>query len=798
MSDNKNNDLMMNKKINKSRAEQLQNTLDTIYKRTHYTDNKDVSYLDSVKRRMDNSLNGLIDKTKMRTGDSNMSGLYSRTLAKDGENFDREIQHTLQDESMLHDIMDLYSQNMITRDQDREIDLVCKYMPKLEQAIDIKVDHIFSADHFKKDSLVLTVLNNKNKLDNFSTSNDKETDHNLDDLKKKYDLERFSKRLVKNTLKYGEQYVYVVPYSKALSKLLIKKTGSSILGENEILTEEVVNNIIDDSSTKLNLIYPLNEETRNICFTEDDCIIDSTIKDDKFNHFMNESKRHEQEIELDKLEVELNTTGVIPSVITEQINMMRILQENKALEEATAKFDIGMAKDSTLLKDIDKNFKKFLGNSLKAPQELSSDGFIDKNNIKENIDVPGCIVEVLEHTMIKPIYIRNMALGYYYIETEMELDANEQTTFSSTLGGLRPKRSQKDRQAQNTQTMDNTMLIRIAKQISRRIDSKFINSNQDLTKEIYTILKYNADHGNGKVTKIRVSFIPPEEIHHITFKKNEKTHRGVSDLDKSLFPAKLYSCLYISNTIALLTRGYDKRVYHVRQAVDTNITQVLLNVVNQIKQSNFNLRQIENMNNILNITGRFNDLVIPQNANGESPINFEVMPGQNIDVKSDFMNQLEEMTINETGLSIDMINSRLQENTATHLTMSNSRFLLKIVALQIDLAEMLSRLFTVIYNNEYNTEDSVQVTLIPPVMSNFTNSSQILAIVNELVASIDTMQMGYEQDETLRTIFRGELLKFYLKDTLPLEEFDKIEDSSREKYSLFKQQTDMAQQPQQY
>lgn len=798
MSDNKNNDLMMNKKINKSRAEQLQNTLDTIYKRTHYTDNKDVSYLDSVKRRMDNSLNGLIDKTKMRTGDSNMSGLYSRTLAKDGENFDREIQHTLQDESMLHDIMDLYSQNMITRDQDREIDLVCKYMPKLEQAIDIKVDHIFSADHFKKDSLVLTVLNNKNKLDNFATSNDKETDHNLDDLKKKYDLERFSKRLVKNTLKYGEQYVYVVPYSKALSKLLIKKTGSSLLGENGILTEEAVNNIIDDSSTKLNLIYPLNEETRSICFTEDDCIIDSMIKDDKFNHFMNESKRHEQEIELDKLEVELNTTGVIPSVITEQINMMRILQENKALEEATAKFDIGMAKDSTLLKDIDKNFKKFLGNSLKAPQELSSDGFIDKNNIKENIDVPGCIVEVLEHTMIKPIYIRNMALGYYYIETEMELDANEQTTFSSTLGGLRPKRSQKDRQAQNTQTMDNTMLIRIAKQISRRIDSKFINSNQDLTKEIYTILKYNADHGNGKVTKIRVSFIPPEEIHHITFKKNEKTHRGVSDLDKSLFPAKLYSCLYISNTIALLTRGYDKRVYHVRQAVDTNITQVLLNVVNQIKQSNFNLRQIENMNNILNITGRFNDLVIPQNANGESPINFEVMPGQNIDVKSDFMNQLEEMAINETGLSIDMINSRLQENTATHLTMSNSRFLLKIVALQIDLAEMLSRLFTVIYNNEYNTEDSVQVTLIPPVMSNFTNSSQILAIVNELVASIDTMQMGYEQDETLRTIFRGELLKFYLKDTLPLEEFDKIEDSSREKYSLFKQQTDMAQQPQQY
>ena len=98
---------------------------------------------------------------------------------------------------------------------------------------------------------------------------------------------------------------------------------------------------------------------------------------------------------------------------------------------------------------------------------------------------------------------------------------------------------------------------------------------------------------------------------------NDKSHRGVSDLAKSIFPAKLFTCLYISNTIALLTRGYDKRLYHVKQTVDTNITSVLLNVINQIKRSNFNLRQIENMNNILNVTGRFNDLVIPQNANGE-------------------------------------------------------------------------------------------------------------------------------------------------------------------------------------
>ena len=35
------NDLMMSVKLNKKRAEQIQNIVNDIYKRTHYTDTKD-------------------------------------------------------------------------------------------------------------------------------------------------------------------------------------------------------------------------------------------------------------------------------------------------------------------------------------------------------------------------------------------------------------------------------------------------------------------------------------------------------------------------------------------------------------------------------------------------------------------------------------------------------------------------------------------------------------------------------------------------------------------------------------
>lgn len=777
--DRDHNDLMMSVKLNKKRAEQIQNIVNDIYKRTHYTDTKDSQYLDAIRRNMDYSINGLIDKTKLRTGETNMSAVYARTLSDREDAFSKEIQHTLQDETMLADIMDLYSQNIIIRDQDREIDLVCKYLPKLDQALDIKVDHIMTADHFNKESLIIKVHNgiSANTDGTVSASNSQQKiKNNIDAMKKKYDLERFSRKLCASISKYGEQFIYRIPYKKALSRLIAKNGGSrtNLLSESGYLMEDTMNEIVNSNTHNLHLSYITNINEDSDLSLGDLYDRDEILDKDLLSL--------QKECELEDIDIEINTSGVIPSILKEQSDVMRLIHETSSIvNEAEIKVDNGLVQTSSFLKDIEKNFKKFAKNSLKAPNELSSDGFTNSNRKTDDnaVDIPGCIVENLEHTMVKPIYLRNIPLGYYYIESDMPLDENEQTTFSSTLGGLRPRRSQRDRENMTTQTMDNTILIKLARQISKKIDKKFINANQDIAKELYTILKYNADHANGKVSKIRISFIPPEDIVHCYFDINEKTHRGISDLSKSMFPAKLYSCLYISNSIALLTRGYDKRVYYVKQAVDTNITAVLLNVVNQIKQSNFNLRQIENMNNILNITGRFNDLVVPRNANGESPVDFEVMPGQNIEVKTDFMNMLEEMAVNQTGVTMDMVNSRLQESVATHITMTNTRFLIKVFARQQLFAEILSTIFTKIYQTEYETDDVVEVELPPPIMLNFTNTSQAIAMVNELVQNIDMMEMPTEQDEMVKAAFRGKLMRYYLNSILPIDDIERLRDEAR-------------------
>mgnify|MGYP000440748337 CR=1 FL=1 len=773
---------------NKKIAGSIQANIDDLYKNTYFTNNDNSKYIDSIKRRMDDDLEGLIDKAKAQNGGTNMADLYARTLARNDTDSLNEIRSALEDETVLADIMDIYSQNALVRDLDREIDTVCKYMPKLDEALDIKKDNVLSADHFNDDAVRISIENvSGTGIKNDNTNKSEADGSDLELFARKYDLEAFRNELYSKTAKYGEQFVYIVPYKRALEKLIARTDGASLLSEEGILTEESINEGLQSINETLSFRYTDTDESKLKSFGAQDLydLSESTLSDASLEGLKSNN------IEYSGLDIEINKTGVIPGIIAQECNMRRIFSETVSLfgEESLGSARNAYLSNSLYFKNINKKLKKAAqGGTLEGPTSLADDGLKDldeptKANDAEQLEIPGAVFEILEHDRVKPIYINNTCLGYYYIEMNDPNGGNaeEQMTFTSTLGGMRPRRTARENEANGgTSTQDNEVLMKIARKISQRIDKKFINSNQDIAKEIYTVLKYNADN-NGKTTKLRISFIPPSDIIHSYFELNKKTHRGVSDIVKSLFPAKLYTCLYISNTIALLTRGYDKRLYHVKQTIDTNITSVLLNVINQIKRSNFNLRQIENMNNIMNVTGRFNDLVIPQNANGESPVSFEIMPGQNVEVKTEFMNMLEEMAVNQTGVSLEMVNSRYQESTATHLTMSNARFLIKVYARQKLYEPILSAIYTKLYQYEYNTNSIVKVELPPPIMLNFTNTSQILSMSQELIQNIVQMKFGSSQNEQEKLAFTSLLMEYYYDSFLPMDKINAMADKAKAK-----------------
>lgn len=765
--------LYMNRKFNQTLAKRTQDNIDNLYKTTFYTDNKDKQYLDNIRATMDRSLSVLIDKTKTRAGSLNLSELYARTLSKDDQSM--SIMKNLTDSAMLSDILELYSNNMVIRDMDREIDVILKYVPRLKQGLDLIARSVLTSEYMNPNASKVKIISTY--TDDLSKNQNEQTrvlESNIKTIEKKYDWNRFVETLYDKTAKYGEQFVYILPFSKAFERVMKNKEGVA----NGTLTEDVILEDVQEHTSHLRLRYSIINES----VIDMDALSASDI-----------AAENASKIPSEELEIEFNSSGYIPSIVAQETKLRRFLNEGMSpINEVSIKTDYGFVKDSSTLKNIEKEFKKFAKDSLKAPSDMTaSDGFVSTKQPK--YDVPGCIVELLKHEYVKPLYIGKTCLGYYYIESDRPMDYDAQTTFTSTLGGLRPRRSTRDRENLDRSYMDNAILRKIAKSISDKIDRKFINANQDLAEEMYTILKYNSEHNGNKVSKVRISYIPADDIIHSYFRKHEHTHRGISDLENSLFPAKLYSCLYISNCIALLTRGYDKRVYHVKQTVDTNIKAVLLNVINQIKMSNFNLRQIENMNNILNITGRFNDLVVPQGADGQSPVNMEVLPGQNIDIKTEFMRNLEEQAVELLGVSMEMINNHFEsEQSATNIVQNNERFLIFITKRQELYKEILEEIFFRIYKAEFGVEEIINIELPLPNQLRLQGVSQIISVSNDIIQNVVNM-LAQTDDDFQKSIFTGKLMEKYFGAYLHMEDIMEIYNQAKMEAIIRSDEKDQAQ-----
>lgn len=728
--------------IIKSLMDTIIKNKNSLYTDVYYNKNDLSANIDLVKDRMDDTLSKISNTNTTNTGSDNISVLYSKTLS-DTDQKDRDfinnLNNVLSDKTVMDNVMAVYTQNTWVRDIDAEIDMVCKYMPKLLEALETRMEHVLSADHFQKDPILIKPA------DTFESKKTTMIDTNIENMIRKYDIYNLFTDWYKDMDKRGEVFIYIVPYKKALDELLKTKQANSIDGPALNISQESVEAILESNNIDIdcNMTSVIHEAAEEI--------EDLTKKNRKSEQEMIDEQKLLESV--GDVKISLNKSGVLTSALKDCYKATKFFSENSSLF---------FSEDGEILSDVQKqkeNFTKMDNDSLAA------DGMVDpssKNNRRNKITIPGCIVKKLDHTMVKPLYIDDICLGYFYIECDKKI-IMEQTTFSSTIGGIRPGNYNKPNyDPYGSYGNEYAVIKNIANKISQKIDASFINANQDLSKEIYYILKYNSMiDSSGKISKINITYIPPEDLNHEYFEFDYQMKRGVSGLFKSLFPAKLFSCLYISNVIQILTRGNDKRVYYVKQSVDTNISGVMNGVINQIQKGNFGIRQIESMSNVLNQIGRFNDFLIPRSPNGDSPIDFEVIQGQQVDVKTELMNMLEEMAVNATDVPIEVITSRQQVDYATHLTMTNTKFLQKIYNRQGITQRIFSKLITKIYNFEYQMDSpdkvSIAVELPLPIYLNSINTGQIVDSVNTLGDSVAKIE--YPDEEAEKQIEFGRVLK---------------------------------------
>jgi len=118
--------------------------------------------------------------------------------------------------------------------------------------------------------------------------------------------------------------------------------------------------------------------------------------------------------------------------------------------------------------------------------------------------------------------------------------------------------------------------------------------------------------------------------------------------------------------------------------------------------------------------------------------------------------------------------------------MSNSRFLIKVYARQKLYEPILSAIYTKLYQYEYNTNSIIKVELPPPIMLNFTNTSQILSMSQELIQNIVQMKFGTTQNEQEKLAFTSLLMEYYYDSFLPMDKINEMADKAKAKTAAAK------------
>lgn len=748
------------RKIDKS-LDLLRQRVNDLYNNTYYSNDNSEEFKTQVTDKLDDAIRKSTQQDEEFKNISNTSKLFRKLLKNTtssnsaqakldkafGKGGDDDISSLFQSSDLIASMMESYSKTKWITELDNEFDLICKYMTKLQAALDIKRDAVLCSDSYTKEFLEVHA-----KGENPQSDKNAAIQNNIAEMIKKYDLSNKAETWYEDTSKYGEEFVYCVPYSTALEQLLRRKQSTSYS-----ITESVTKREFNKELKKLPVTVTMEAGDNN------EPII-------KIN--FDKSKVLKEAVE-NNLYLQKAAGN----------DLLKGLSESFVVHETNDKFEDHFEKSDkthTIVK-LDKTIDDEL--DWEDDDKSAADGLMNSNaKANTKVKVNGAVLRTIKHDRIIPIYIEDTMFGAYYIRfnqfEDIDINATGNIRGYNSITGMF-NNGQVATQVNNNEDIENqkNLLLRtLAGKISQKIDAAFINSNADLKEEIYKILRFNDKYNQVSHTiDMDVVFVPSDDIHHLKFREDPDTHRGISDLWDALVPAKQWITLTLTSVLGWATRGFDRRVYYVKQSLDTNTAQSLLNVITTIKKGNFGIRQMESVNNILGIVGRFNDFVIPMGPSGDAPIQFDTMPGQQFEFPTDLQANLEESAVNSTGVPLEIVNSSTGMDFAVRYTMTNAKLLRNVLKRQLKMEDFLSEIFTKIYRFEYDENITLEVQLPPPAFLSMTQGTQLLNSAVQYADSITEVEMAGQSDEG-KALFKKRLIRKLIPSYMSDEEIEKIKD----------------------
>ena len=543
--------------------------------------------------------------------------------------------------------------------------IIDKYIPEITDSLDVLRDSIMSPDDISKKSLLYSYSGEISKKDRDIF------EKNMKILFEKYDFETFVSDKIREALLLGDGFTIVDNLSTSFNKYL--NEDIAIKDDGNILSESA-DIFSDDNGNFRNRIRRYYESTRN-------------LNEDMYKAVDDNGKKYQVTSDM----YIKNTEDQILKMINK--NVRYIEDPRKALSDFTK---------YTNNDGLDKYRER-------VNSRLDVKGVYFKDLNPENV-----IKLELDHVCIGYIVInrhrQQINSGFGAINTNYSMLGAITSAFSPDMGNS-AHNLQFNQSSLNTDKFNgrqdilkdgntalayNTIVDMFVKGISEKIDNKYIEQNEAFKDLIFSLVK--TDYIINK--EIDITFLDPSQLDHI--KIDSRMTYGVSRLAASLFPAKLYLALLLTNLMVKINQGRDRRVFYVDTDLDddfeSNIEQIIKDVKSaEIPTSSFG--NTESVSTVLNSVGSLENFYIPT-IDGNRPFDIDVISGMQVDINDELMEKLLKSAVIGTGVPYNYIDATNEIDFARSLSMQNQGFVKKIINYQ----QVFSRFFTTIIRKMYRYE----------------------------------------------------------------------------------------------
>lgn len=689
------------------------------------------------------------------------------------------------------------TQTDVTEDTERtarytDYRLIDKYIPEITDSLDVLRDSIMSPDDISKKSVLYSYIGE------LSTADRELFESNMRKLFEKYDFETFISDKIRSTLLLGDGFTIVDKLSSTFTRYLNEGDG----GDEELKDD---GNVLSESAD----------------------IFASPKFRDRIKAYYEKAKS-------------LNEA----SFVTKGSDGKKYQVTSDMYVKNT---------EEEILKMINKNVKyiedpmKALSDFTKYTGSTVSDKYTDK--ITKELNINGVYFKDLNPDDVIKLEIDHICIGYIVInrtrgvaDTVGGFGSGGINSNYSMLGAitsaLNPDMGNANNNLQfnqasmstdaftgnqnvlkdgNTALAYNTIVDMLVKGISEKIDNKYIEKNEAFRDLLFGLVRM--DYIISK--EIDITFLEASQLDHV--KIDSTMTYGVSRIASSMFPAKLYLALLLTNLMLKINQGRDRRVFYVDTDLDDDFEGNIEQIIKDVKSSEIptsSFGSTTSVSTVLNTVGSLENYYIPT-IDGNRPFDIDVISGMQVDINDELMEKLLKSAIIGTGVPYNYIDATNEIDFARSLSMQNQGFVKKVVNYQQVFSRFFTKIIRKMYKYEFGIDDidetknnklkeikiknkkrgkkskkdddadshssmidieKIEIVFPEPVLLNVTTNNEQIEATNTTIEYITEMYVDAndENADDIKRRFKKELARSVYMKNLDWEAIDKAYDKMQE------------------